>query len=192
MAVVGTGQAVDTPVGSWQHNWGGHLADFGIAVVADAQRHAEIIAAAQLAFVDDGGFAAGQVGAGPLPIGEPVFQRLATMVRIEIALAAPGDIRVGEGDIDSGEGRERCPDVAALRIKAEAALSEHLRGQANLATHRQGQQRTFFLDIDGQRIAIPMDMAGTDLQRRTIPPQRALAPLGHRPAPATRAVEGDV
>ena len=143
-----------------------------------------------IAFIEDDAVFT-KVCARPAPIAEAVFERLGAHIRIEIAFAAPAERRVDEIDLDARASRDRAPDVLASRIEQIGAGDERARVQPDRAADTRRDRGGDLIDIDTQTIAVPMQRARPDRQRRGVAREAGATALGHRPA-AVAAIERDV
>ncbi len=135
------------------------------------------------------------VRAAPVPALESVLDRLAAMIAVEIAAAAPRNAGLLHLYLDPRARGDGLPAVTTGEIELEAAFIEHFGVQDDLPLHspppRNAKANVAFLDVDDQSVPLPPHRARADLQGVTLLTRVGGAALGHHPARAF-AIERDV
>ena len=139
--------------------------------------------------VENRGATVRQCRARPIPSMEAGFERLVTVVAVEIAGAAPARDGPLEIDLDAGARRDRAPAMSALIVDPFGVAGQRVRPNPDLTADRARDRRTGLVDTEDQDLAVPIDATAADRQAPRRPAD--LITLGHRPGRRS-SVKGDI
>ena len=130
--------------------------------------------------------------ARPCPIDKGGFKRLSARVGVEVAAAAPAQIRGGKVDRDTRRRRYRPPEVAILGVQGEALAIKARRFKPDRAANTRGQRDRHLVDVDRHRRSVPRQAACADLEPIPFAHHLIASAFRHRPPLAAGAIERDI
>ena len=93
---------------------------------------------------------------------------------------------------DPRMGRQRPPAVQAPCVQRRAEIEQALRMNPHATPDRVRNRHADFMDVDGQCVAVPVQLAGPDRELGPVAAAVALAAFGHGPAFGAAAVKRNV
>lgn len=191
MSCIGPAPATDEPPRSRQVGGNGLKDIVPPALAIALQSEIESRSVAPSTFIEDGHIVL-QVRARPVPIVEPVLERLVAEIGIEVSGTRPAHAWMRHFNFDMSAGRDGMPAVKACGIKHEGSRSDHFRRHPHGPPDPVGKRSRNFIDVDDKSVAVPTQRAWTDGKMAGVAIDPLSRALGHRPRATPWTVERHV